>query len=1315
MHPILKNLLLIGLLAGTLSAAPLPTVYEGLNEFLAFGDFDGDGDLDPALVDRATGQIRFGTRSASTISWTDAVLVDSGVVNVSSVAVGRLRALDRDTLILTTPNANRLTVLGMNDNSTLPQAIGEVGTGPALVFAIDLPGAGDTDFADLAVYSQSNFQPEPRRWTLLRNADGTAAVQQAEQAAAVAIARADAFSMPDQDGTLLAALETLPPLASLVILQPESTGLTEIVRSGPISSGSGFAYAPFSRGSDIEFIIYSGQALSCLRLTPAGDLEPVAAVQGFDLGRVISQVMVFEQKRLSWEAAEKLDRHQLGVLFADGTAAIYEFDGETAPRLLQTVAASGGRSVTGLVGIDYDWGRLHVLEGTAGVTTTVSAYSYDWGDGTYHPQFQYYQVAELSATVSANVLLFREEPFVAPDPGLVARYRKGTWTGTTFGLTNPTPSLNVRSEDFVGEAMGLAYPGVYNLGAAPSGAAFALTNQFRTDASMFSFDAPFGALPLDVEAVPPSGTYDAAFTVAFRSPEAAASIYYRRNSADAWTRYAPPAEGDLSLVVSYDQTFEYFAESGSGERSPIRQAVYTFTSSRFELDSDGDGVPDFVELAQGLDPVNSGPDGDHDGILDLEEVLGEPLCSTTQFAIWAHPLVHDGTPAASYIDTGKGTWVNAYNSLGSPLGSARTVNVTTKLGTTARATLNGVNAATAGLILVATQPEFTIVSAAGPTVAIGRETLGLIPEPDLTRPALAYAYSGGTLSEEVDAWIAEARSKWARTAVAVPTVAVEFSPRDTLAVLLLEGILDDILRAAGLAPAESALSLTPFRQDEVEDSYLLDSTLFRQLAEGDAKHPGQDLQELYVSLNVALQSPGSTDIGALLTLANDIYRLHIESPAGQLRRPITVLREFIASGVLDAAYTKQLGERGEPEAAAAGVALLLATRAPRTLVTRTVVIQEDSFATAGAVTVLDAADPTMVILLVNALGGPGIGSSAFGLAPGIEIDVTGYLREQSPQREVIEVVSAAVSATPAPAAGLDLDDDGIDDAWELLFFGTTDAAPDADPDDDGSRNLAEFRNGTDPLDPQSVDAPEAPTELAVDSIYRTDHQFVEFVFTLPEGYDNLDYDLEIAVGSDFADLLASVTSSAAPGRTTHTVTDFIPTAGPRQWRVRCRTTSGDVSQWAVAPTPVTTSFVFAVHAGWNLLAAPVDTDQTVGEIFPTLVRPLWRWNTETKVYVPVPTDAPLAGGVAYWFWHDGELASEPFTGPVPDQLPALHVGWNPVGECPGLRWVSDAQTAQSVWLWDAVAMQYVSAELASLLAQPQVWFAGYWTYRYPAP
>ena len=82
----------------------------------------------------------------------------------------------------------------------------------------------------------------------------------------------------------------------------------------------------------------------------------------------------------------------------------------------------------------------------------------------------------------------------------------------------------------------------------------------------------------------------------------------------------------------------------------------------------------------------------------------------------------------------------------------------------------------------------------------------------------------------------------------------------------------------------------------------------------------------------------------------------------------------------------------------------------------------------------------------------------------------------------LSLISAASEFSPLPAhrgriealdlqlgtALVDIDGDGLADAWEQQYFGSLSANPAGDPDGDGMNNLREFRAGTNPTDAQSL-------------------------------------------------------------------------------------------------------------------------------------------------------------------------------------------------------------------------------------------------------
>ncbi len=106
--------------------------------------------------------------------------------------------------------------------------------------------------------------------------------------------------------------------------------------------------------------------------------------------------------------------------------------------------------------------------------------------------------------------------------------------------------------------------------------------------------------------------------------------------------------------------------------------------------------------------------------------------------------------------------------------------------------------------------------------------------------------------------------------------------------------------------------------------------------------------------------------------------------------------------------------------------------------------------------------------------------------------------------------------------GLDLDADGMPDAWEIQYFGSlTNGVPTADNDNDGFCNLDESISGHDPTNPDSffrVDTMDVPGPAEVPFVISWDSQTgrvygVQWTSDLTNGFVNISGDLPYPTGS----------------------------------------------------------------------------------------------------------------------------------------------------------------------------------------------------------
>ncbi|MBZ0254907.1 hypothetical protein K8I31_02525, partial [bacterium] len=139
-------------------------------------------------------------------------------------------------------------------------------------------------------------------------------------------------------------------------------------------------------------------------------------------------------------------------------------------------------------------------------------------------------------------------------------------------------------------------------------------NQAEVDLSKFFLSQPVPTTMLRVVASPSSGAYGRTVIVELSS-RIGATIFYRKNGG-ALQKYDPASD---TIYFYRDGTLEAYAEY-SGIPGPTIQWIYS-VNQPYDRDSDYDGVPDFVEDAVGLDPLNFIADSDDDGWLDIHELV----------------------------------------------------------------------------------------------------------------------------------------------------------------------------------------------------------------------------------------------------------------------------------------------------------------------------------------------------------------------------------------------------------------------------------------------------------------------------------------------------------------------------------------------------------------------------------------------------------------------------------------------------------------------------------------------------------------------
>jgi hypothetical protein len=1179
----LRSILLSSLAAAS-AASAADSTQELRAALQARGDFNGDGRPDLAVVERSSGQIRVAQTSASgALVWGDTH--HSGIAPASGVASGRLLDPARDSLAITGTWANRTNVFDLTNLASLPVPVSvfSPSIGPTGVAAADVLG-GDASRQELVLcHTENGSPPQARAWIRFSGSPvAPAAFSPGGSSPPVPSLelrprRLEGLAIPT-----MGSFTGTSPTESFRLLQVGATPVAVVAELASLPAGGQFVHADFDGAastSPAQFVFYQRDDTT-LRWCSLSAANSFSAVSSVTVAWPVEQVTALPKSGGGWG---------LLVAFAAGGAQWFDFNGQSAPQPGESFsAAADGGIFQGAFASGP--GDFHLLAGPAGLPAT-RADRFTWNGTSHAPNGSSTLPALRSRRPVANVFAFTKDPFIATDAVLLGSFSAGDWTREN---TPAVPGLiNVQQARFANSTDGLGAFQPVTLGPAPVGTNHVMTNQVFPYASAFGPTPALGLTIGEVKIEPPPGRTSRSVRPRFDAPPGV-SVFWRIGNGGWIANSSQPPGWQFK-----DFTIHWYGRGAGGVTTPVYQGVYTFTEGPDTLDSDGDGVPDHVEIAYGLDPVSSGDDGDGDGASDLLELLSGTDPADDSSSPVRTGVVAPGTPqfAGNYQNTfrfeitplpiagstryatlgAEAARVGLHEPSGLQLGEANTGGPNPQ-----KASLENIEAAYAGSMLVAGMDPVFDLTAAEPDKRRGRELVGLIPVPKLDLGPVPHNYGGGAPLAEANAWILAARAHYAQSQPAIPHT---LDAASTLRLLLVELKLEEILRARGeLGPAQS-LSLTPFRPTETtlplaeRAAAAADAVFHINASETDSLRrylgnppaftytSGWRVGDIHDAIGSALASPPDAATARLLELAREIHFLSAaasDATLPQFPAPVDTLRSFLrsarlpgdtnADGVLDPDETLSYwrnstlspAQIAEAHSAIAG---LLALPPSRPTTSGVFVVDNATFS--GPVPIVREINTLAPHMLLQGNGEPWPLAQFAPLTPGAELTVTGFSDVTSPHApSAIEVISLSLTKLPAKTTA-DSNNNLLGDDWEELFP-QLGGNPYADSDSDGFSDLQEYFDGTDPGDPLSIGpnspAPLGPPALVISNAAAPGTFRIEFQY--PPAYAGkinflLQQSINLAAG--FADTGASATHLGGGSFQINVATAAAPS---KFWRIR---------------------------------------------------------------------------------------------------------------------------------------------------------------------
>jgi hypothetical protein len=1047
----MKKTILLLLFCGLL-AAHADFVYRSGTSFLTTGDLDGDGRSDLVLVDGLNATVRVGYQlSATNLTW--AAARPLGLAEVTDINCGSVKSNAYDSIIATAPTLNRLNMYNAGSANTIlsPEAIYMNGTGPYSLATLDIGGAGNTAQDDIVVITTLNGS-SPHKMEYIRS-QGTS------------------FSTLGKVGIgsawwHLNAIDYELGIEGLAVVDALSPGFLRIYdfSSGSYSNKASVSTFGLTQPHYVSFLLPSGEAhfvlwekgSSTIRTTTlknAGAIYSFSSLSDYVLPDPVDSIFLVQGD----------GTNRLAVVYSGGSSVgIFDHDGSGAPISLQTLVTLPGERFAGFLPLDTD-NFMALSSGSGDLSGSITADQHHFAGGLFSSVGTVALPAPPPGGGAANVMTFVGEPLVDSAPQRLQLLRAGDWsTAVTLGV-----GVQATYETDRGWEQGLGDPTVGDLGSPATNAAYTLDNQFHRAISIHSFDAARGEEVAVIQISPDPGTYGTSVEVSL-SATPASTLYYRLDASSGWSTYAAP------FTIFADVDVQYYALSGA-KNSIIRSAAYRFSDAPSDLDSDGDGIPDYVELANGLDPAESGLDSDGDGYSDLDELLAGssptnvaaiPLSSNRveRAAVYDQvltPRAYDGI-ADTTKNSAIGTQVRLFSASGAQVGYAETTNLTIAVASTNPAAIFEA-------VALSLEPPFTTaltetrfdVDGTFSGNQYGIELLGIYLQPDPDAISVDYAYQGGVLATEASAWLAAAQDVYTNQ---VRTVQVaDLSLTNTVAAMLVERKLANLLLDRGTL-TNGWVSLFKGRPGDAAMQGLSSSDIQSLENIGSGSEPAYLVPSLVLSIFQEVPA-----LAELLELTQDIYDLRsdygsVSNNVGKYPLPVDVLRSFLYTGDVHSNYLAHASiSPAEVSLAYAEATQTLAQVTARPVGSFTLLVRSNSFAYACPVLyTLGGTAKSLYVDSGNAFRFP----LTFTLQPGAEVSVDAFtdpVWNLCPGTDPLEVISLALTAVPT-ATGIDADGNLLPDAYEEMFLVGSGGLATSDLDGDGWSDLQEYLDETDPDD-----------------------------------------------------------------------------------------------------------------------------------------------------------------------------------------------------------------------------------------------------------